>query len=158
MFVRLALLSRVSSWWRDRARLSGSAFIFRHPASCLWLPRPAVWLPLVAPLAWALLAAGGFVRVVPSSSGRAVAAAPRRSSSGGVCCGLPPLVNTLRRCCGGGGRACRGVPRPALRPRFARPPPARYARRAPALAPRGARPPLTLRAGDMFSDIQKYVG
>ena len=32
---RLVLQSPVSSWWLDRARLSGSAFSFRHPAPCL---------------------------------------------------------------------------------------------------------------------------
>lgn len=32
---RGVLLSPVSSWWLDRARLSGSAFSFRHPALCL---------------------------------------------------------------------------------------------------------------------------
>ena len=32
---RGVLLSLVSSWWLGRARLSGSAFSFRHPALCL---------------------------------------------------------------------------------------------------------------------------
>lgn len=32
---RWVLPSLVSSWWLDRARLSGSAFSFRHPALCL---------------------------------------------------------------------------------------------------------------------------